>query len=81
MAVPKVNKQMLKELESMGFPTVRAIRGLHFSGQHYDTFLFFNFHLFPHSVYAMLINCALGLREIHISTSWILDVLIIDFFN
>ncbi|KAG6516899.1 hypothetical protein ZIOFF_020274 [Zingiber officinale] len=32
MAVPEVNKQMLEELESMGFPTVRAIRALHFSG-------------------------------------------------
>lgn len=32
MAAPEVNKQMLKELESMGFPTIRAIRALHFSG-------------------------------------------------
>ncbi|XP_039123272.1 UBX domain-containing protein 1-like isoform X2 [Dioscorea cayenensis subsp. rotundata] len=32
MAVPEVNKEMLTELESMGFPTAHAIRGLHFSG-------------------------------------------------
>ncbi|KAH7683095.1 putative ubiquitin regulatory protein [Dioscorea alata] len=32
MAVPEVNKEMLRELESMGFPTAHAIRGLHFSG-------------------------------------------------
>ncbi|XP_074568637.1 uncharacterized protein LOC141825148 [Curcuma longa] len=32
MAVPEVNKQMLKEIESMGFATVRVIRALHFSG-------------------------------------------------
>ncbi|TVU04961.1 hypothetical protein EJB05_48106, partial [Eragrostis curvula] len=32
MAVPQVNKRMLDELEVMGFPTVRSIRALHFSG-------------------------------------------------
>ncbi|KAG2585181.1 hypothetical protein PVAP13_6KG376200 [Panicum virgatum] len=32
MAVPQVDKKMLSELESMGFPTTRSIRALHFSG-------------------------------------------------
>ncbi|WVZ92057.1 hypothetical protein U9M48_038152 [Paspalum notatum var. saurae] len=32
MAVPQVDKKMLGELEVMGFPTVRSIRALHFSG-------------------------------------------------
>ncbi|KAJ0988891.1 hypothetical protein J5N97_007247 [Dioscorea zingiberensis] len=32
MAVPEVNKEMLRELESMGFPTARATRALHSSG-------------------------------------------------
>ncbi|GJN15662.1 hypothetical protein PR202_gb02598 [Eleusine coracana subsp. coracana] len=32
MAVPQINKRMLDELEVMGFPTVRSIRALHFSG-------------------------------------------------
>jgi UBX domain-containing protein 1/4 len=32
MAVPQVNKRILDELEVMGFPTVRSIRALHFSG-------------------------------------------------
>ncbi|CAO2179782.1 unnamed protein product [Urochloa humidicola] len=32
MAVPQVDKKMLGELEAMGFPTVRSIRALQFSG-------------------------------------------------
>ncbi|KAH9298925.1 hypothetical protein KI387_030607, partial [Taxus chinensis] len=32
MVVPEVNKELLAELESMGFPTARATRALHFSG-------------------------------------------------
>lgn len=32
MAVPVVNKKFLEELESMGFPRVRATRALHYSG-------------------------------------------------
>uniref|UniRef100_A0A0D6R2D7 UBA domain-containing protein n=1 Tax=Araucaria cunninghamii TaxID=56994 RepID=A0A0D6R2D7_ARACU len=32
MVVPEVNKELLKELESMGFPIARATRALHFSG-------------------------------------------------
>ncbi|KAF8394067.1 hypothetical protein HHK36_020271 [Tetracentron sinense] len=32
MAVPEVDKNMLGELEEMGFPTARAIRALHYSG-------------------------------------------------
>ncbi|KAL6210947.1 hypothetical protein ACLB2K_016176 [Fragaria x ananassa] len=32
MAVPRVNKKLLQELESMGFPTARATRALHCSG-------------------------------------------------
>ncbi|URD80999.1 C2H2 zinc finger protein [Musa troglodytarum] len=32
MAVAEVDKQMLRELELMGFPTARATRALHFSG-------------------------------------------------
>ncbi|XP_062023672.1 uncharacterized protein LOC133739869 isoform X3 [Rosa rugosa] len=32
MAVPRVNKKLLQELESMGFPTARATRALHYSG-------------------------------------------------
>lgn len=36
MVVPEVNKSMLEELESMGFPTARATRALHFSGKLFD---------------------------------------------
>jgi hypothetical protein len=32
MVVPEVNKEMLADLEGMGFATVRATRALHFSG-------------------------------------------------
>lgn len=32
MSVPQVDKRMLGELEVMGFPTVRSIRALHYSG-------------------------------------------------
>lgn len=32
MAVPEVDKKLLSELDSMGFPTARATRALHFSG-------------------------------------------------
>ncbi|KAG1370107.1 chromatin assembly factor 1 subunit A-B [Cocos nucifera] len=32
MVVPEVDKNLLNELESMGFPTARATRALHFSG-------------------------------------------------
>ncbi|XP_072960519.1 uncharacterized protein [Typha angustifolia] len=32
MVMPEVNKTMLEELESMGFPTARATRALHYSG-------------------------------------------------
>lgn len=32
MVVPDVNKELLAELEAMGFPTARATRALHFTG-------------------------------------------------
>jgi hypothetical protein len=32
MVAPEVNKEMLADLESMGFSTGRATRALHFSG-------------------------------------------------
>lgn len=32
MVVPEVDKKLLEELESMGFPTARATRALHYSG-------------------------------------------------
>ncbi|GAB2267236.1 hypothetical protein Dimus_002221 [Dionaea muscipula] len=32
MVVPEVDKKLLEELEGMGFPTARATRALHFSG-------------------------------------------------
>ncbi|XP_062109190.1 vicilin-like seed storage protein At2g18540 [Humulus lupulus] len=32
MIVPEVDKKLLEELEAMGFPTARATRALHFSG-------------------------------------------------
>jgi hypothetical protein len=32
MVVPEVNKEMLTDLEGMGFSTARATRALHFSG-------------------------------------------------
>jgi hypothetical protein len=32
MAVPQVDKKMLGELEEMGFPAIRSIRALHYSG-------------------------------------------------
>lgn len=33
MVIPEVNKDMLSELEAMGFPTARATRALHYSGK------------------------------------------------
>lgn len=36
MAVPEVDKKLLAELESMGFPTARATRALHYSGEAID---------------------------------------------
>lgn len=33
MAVPVVDKKLLEELESMGFPVERATRALHYSGK------------------------------------------------
>lgn len=36
MAVPEVDKKLLAELESMEFPTARATRALHFSGEAID---------------------------------------------
>lgn len=33
MVVPEIDKKLLEELESMGFPTARATRALHFSGE------------------------------------------------
>jgi len=33
MVVPEVDKNLLEELESMGFPTARATRALHYSGE------------------------------------------------
>ena len=32
MVVPEVNKEMLTDLEGMGFSTARSTRALHFSG-------------------------------------------------
>jgi uncharacterized UBP type Zn finger protein len=32
MVAPEVNKEMLADLEAMGFTTARATRALHFSG-------------------------------------------------
>ncbi|XP_078156362.1 ubiquitin-associated (UBA)/TS-N domain-containing protein [Carex rostrata] len=32
MVIPEVNKDMVSELEAMGFPTARATRALHYSG-------------------------------------------------
>lgn len=34
MTVPEVDKKILEELEAMGFPTARATRALHFSGEY-----------------------------------------------
>lgn len=33
MIIPEVDKKLLEELESMGFPTARATRALHYSGE------------------------------------------------
>lgn len=33
MIVPEVDKKLLEELEAMGFPTARATRALHYSGE------------------------------------------------
>ncbi|KAK8948484.1 hypothetical protein KSP39_PZI005422 [Platanthera zijinensis] len=33
MVIPEVDKKLLEELESMGFPTARATRALHYSGK------------------------------------------------
>jgi len=36
MVVPDVDKSLLEQLESMGFPTARATRALHYSGKSFD---------------------------------------------
>ena len=36
MAVAEVDKKLLAELESMGFPSARATRALHYSGEAID---------------------------------------------
>jgi uncharacterized UBP type Zn finger protein len=44
MVVPEVNKDMLSELEAMGFSTARATRALHYSGNikvSFNGYLFF----------------------------------------
>lgn len=33
LVVPEVDKKLLEELEAMGFPTARATRALHYSGE------------------------------------------------
>ena len=33
MVVPEVDKNILEELEAMGFPKARATRALHYSGK------------------------------------------------
>lgn len=42
MVVPEVDKNLLEELESMGFSTARATRALHFSGTFAHTSIFVN---------------------------------------
>jgi hypothetical protein len=37
MVAPEVNKEMLADLQSMGFSMGRATRALHFSGKHLNT--------------------------------------------
>lgn len=37
LVVPEVNKELLAELEGMGFSTARATRSLHFSGMKADS--------------------------------------------
>lgn len=39
MVVPEVNKEMLTDLEGMGFSAARATRALHFSGMLTDRVL------------------------------------------
>jgi len=46
MVVPDVDKSLLEQLESMGFPPARATRALHYSGKSFDyTVSFRMFHL------------------------------------
>ena len=33
MIAPEVDKKLFEELEAMGFPTARATRALHYSGE------------------------------------------------
>jgi hypothetical protein len=45
MVVPEVNKEMLADLEAMGFATTRATRALHFSGMFTDNVGFFHWNV------------------------------------
>jgi hypothetical protein len=51
MVVPEVNKEMLADLEGMGFATARATRALHFSGMFSDIVGYFRWDLI------MTVNC------------------------
>lgn len=42
MVAPEVNKEMLADLEAMGFATARATRALHFSGMFSGTVGFYS---------------------------------------
>lgn len=48
MVVPEVDKNLLQELEGMGFSIERATRALHYSGEHFKRnnhiFSFIKFH-------------------------------------
>lgn len=66
MVQPEVNKELLAELESMGFATPRATRALHFTG--FFFFLFEFSHLFE--VIMFMKSC----DDVHLFSKTVLEM-------
>lgn len=56
MVVPEVDKNLLEELESMGFSTARATRALHFSGTFTHTSIFLNILVWLYSLWVCILD-------------------------
>lgn len=56
MVVPEVDKNLLEELESMGFSTARATRALHFSGTFAHTSIFLNILVWLYSLWVCILD-------------------------
>ena len=68
MVVPEVNKEMLADLEAMGFASARATRALHFSGMFCDIVGHFGWDLIM-----TILTAWAGIRNSYHSNPWILS--------